>query len=139
MATFARQTPATAEGAIKMTQHVGFYQVISDNIVTLAQPTGDLDQNFSFKPPANAATDNPAILSFMVHITDAVNMKFRISLNGTNVVALNESGNFRSFVQEVVGGNLIQPGATNTLLCNIQSGSGSISFSDMVLWYNRNI
>src|SRR5262249_23295847 len=122
-----------------MTQHVGFYEVISDDIVTLAQPAGDPDRDFFFNPPANAATDNPAILSFMFRITKASNMQFNIYLNGTLVGKLNESGDFRSFYLEAIGANIIKPGSTNKLACKIQSGSGSISFSDMVLWYQRNI
>lgn len=122
-----------------MAQHVGFYEVIADNVVTLAQPVGDLDQTFTFTPPANTAIDNPAILSFMVNVTKAVGLQFRISLNGVNIVALNETGGFRSFVQEVVAGNLIKPGAANALLCTIAGGSGSVAFSDMVIAYQRNI
>jgi hypothetical protein len=66
-------------------------------------------------------------------------MKFSINLNGVNVVALNESGDFRGFIQESVGSNVIKPGATNTLDCRIEEGTGTIAFSDVVIWYQRNI
>jgi hypothetical protein len=48
-----------------MPEHVAFFGAIIDNIVTLTQPAGDLDQSFAFTSPANAATDTPPILSFV--------------------------------------------------------------------------
>jgi hypothetical protein len=128
-----------------MSQHVAIYEVLTDNAVRLGPlPFNDgPEKEFTFTPPANTATDNRAVLSFVVG-TDCVNLKFRITLNGnpTPIVALNEDGKKRFFVQEVVGAagnNLIRPGATNTLRCFIESGGGTISFSDMVIWYQRNI
>src|SRR5262245_59159223 len=102
-----------------MPQHVGFYEVITDGSVTLTQPNGDLDQSFTFTPPANAAIDNPAVLSFMLRVKKAVDLQLQMSLNGVLVVVLNEDGDYRGFVQEVVGKNLIKPGLANTLLCKI--------------------
>ena len=126
-----------------MSQHVAIYEMITDSIVRLGPlPFNDgPEKEFKFTPPSNTATDNAAVLSFMVN-TDSTNMKFRISLNGTVIVALNEDGKKRFFVQECVGGggnNLLKPGVTNTLKCLIESGGGTISFSDMVIWYQRNI
>ena len=71
-----------------MSQHVAFYQVLTDPGIELKQPQGDLDTALTFTPPPNAATDNPAILSFMVGFINANNLKFRINLNGNLVVAL---------------------------------------------------
>jgi hypothetical protein len=126
-----------------MAQHVGFYEVITDENKTVTteqigtQPP-DTDESFTFTPPANTATDNPAVLSFMVTVAGGVDMHFVISLNGTGMVFINEN-KFKGFWQEVLDASKIKPGMTNTLECKINSGKGTVTFSDMVIWYQRNI
>jgi hypothetical protein len=122
-----------------MSQHVAFYEVLTDPNIELKQPLGDLDTELTFTPPTNAATDNPAILSFMVGFINAKDLKFRINLNGNSAVKLNPENGTRvsSFCQEIVGA--IKPGLSNKLKCFIESGTGTVGFSDMVIWYQRNV
>ena len=125
-----------------MSQHVALYQVlITSEINPPLRAPGDLDKQskvISFTLPSNTATDNRPVLSFMVSISDADSLKFYIKLNGADPF-LYLNGNGSRFVQQTVEhGNLI-PGAVNTLTCYIESGSGQVAFSEMVLWYQRNI
>lgn len=121
-----------------MTQHVAFYEALQDEITTLPD-AGDTDKDIYFRPPLNTATDNRSILSFMASVQNAVNLQFRITLNDVDIVTRNENGNSRLFVQEVINSNLIKPDQQNKLTCKISSGSGKFSYSDMVIWYQRNI
>lgn len=125
-----------------MSQHVAFYEVFTNAYIELghdlAQPY-DFVHTFTFTPPANTATDNPAILNYMVVIDKAVDLRFRIKLNDHEFHALNQSGHSSGFIQEIVPSHLIKPGVVNKLECIIISGKGSISFSDMVIWYQRNV
>jgi hypothetical protein len=123
-----------------MSEHVAIYQVMSTSDTPLKAP-GALNEQFkeiSFTIPSDTATDNPPVLSFLVSISKAVNLKFFIRLNGAEpFLFLNDNGS--RFVQQVVEhGNLI-PGVVNTLRCAIESGSGNVAFSEMVLWFQRNI
>jgi hypothetical protein len=123
-----------------MSQHVAIYQVMSTSESVLQAP-GALEKQFkeiSFTVPSNTATDNPPVLSFLVSISKAVNLKFFIRLNGAEpFLFLTENGN--SFVQQVVEHGTLIPGVANTLRCAIESGSGNVAFSEMVLWFQRNI
>ena len=121
-----------------MAQHVALYEVLFDEGIELKQPQGDLDKEFTFTPPANTATDARSILNFMIGITNANNLKFRIALNGTVIAFINENGNrLGTFAQEVVP--VVRPGQSNTVKCYIESGTGSVRLADMVIWYQRNV
>jgi hypothetical protein len=125
-----------------MSQHVGFYEVITDQPYTLTTAQGSknsLVKPFSFTPPPNTATDNAAVLNFMLHVEDAKQMVFKIDVNGVSAVYLPENGSNRSFVQEVLNPNPLKPGQVNSLVCTLQSGTGTLSFSDMVIAYQRNV
>jgi hypothetical protein len=124
-----------------MSQHVAIYQVMSTSDTVLKAPPTELDPTFkeiSFTVPSDTATDNPPVLSFLFTISNSVNLKFSIVLNGTTrFLVLN--GNGSGFVQQVVKQGKLIPGAVNTLSCAIESGSGNVAFSEMVLWFQRNI
>lgn len=111
-----------------MTQHVAFYEALQDEITTLPD-AGDTDKDIYFTPPLNTVTDNRSILSFMASVQNAVDLQFRITLNGVDIVTRNENGNSRLFVQEVINSNLFKPNQENKLTCKISSGSGKFSYS----------
>jgi hypothetical protein len=123
-----------------MSQHVAIYQVMSTSDTPLQVPPIAKEPAFKeifFTVPSDTATDNAPVLSFLVTITNAVNLQFSIALNGARFLVLknNQSG----FVQQVVEHGKLIPGASNTLNCAIESGSGNVAFSEMVLWFQRNI
>jgi hypothetical protein len=124
-----------------MAQHVGFYEVLMNGIKTLGQP-GDPDHTLTFVPPANTATDNPGLFSFGVRFfnVDAVNgVRLKITLNNELIVHMFEKAPLRDFIQVVVPKNVIKPGVTNKVQCNVVEGTGSIDLQNPVVSYQRNI
>lgn len=113
------------------------YAVISDNGVVLPNSNGDIDRDFTFNAPdVNAGT--PSILAFLVN-PDAGDVTLRVTLNGTNILTQRFNGEPqpRSW-HEVIGQNILQD-SNNTLTLARIAGSGVVSVSDLVLFFQTNV
>ncbi len=84
------------------------------------------------------STDHSAVLSFMVTASGSGTKEFEVDINDTTDVFRSTSNSEARAVVEVVDKGLLQVGS-NTLQFRMESGSGSLTFSDVVLMYQRNI
>ena len=116
---------------------VADYRVIRDSSVTLTTG-GDIDKDFSFNLGTAVKHNQHVILQFFfVSGTNANNLSFRFSINGTNVRTINVTGNHFATVHEVAR-NVTKNNA-NDLKVQIVGGSGTVHISDIVLWVQRSV
>lgn len=116
---------------------VADYRVISDGGVTL-QTGGDIDRTFNFDLGAAVSHGQSAILQFFyVSSSNANNLSFRFSLNGTTVRTINVTGNHFATIHEVQSG--LTQDNINQLDIQIVGGTGSVTISDIVLFVQRTV
>lgn len=115
---------------------VADYVAITDGALNIA--TGaDIDKEVNFNLEPAVRLGQQSILQFFyVSSSNASNLTYRFSINGTEIRTINVTGNFFSTIHEVIGGGVLASG-TNTLKAEIVGGSGSVSLSDIVLWVQR--
>lgn len=116
------------------------YLVVADAPFTLPNNNDGINREFSFTLPDDTASSQ-SVLSYVVRPTSSntAGLNYTITLNGTQILsdATLEDPQRRA-VHEVMSGNDLNTGA-NTLVVERSSGSGSIQFSDIVVWFRRNI
>ena len=116
---------------------VADYRVISDGNVTI-QTSGDIDRSFTFDLGTGVQHNQPAVLqAFYVSGSNANNLSFRFSINGTAVRTINVNGNHFSTIHEVQSG--VTKNNQNELEVKIVGGSGSVTISDIVLFVQRSV
>lgn len=116
---------------------VADYRVISDSGVTL-QTGGGTHQTFGFDLGTAVKHNQPAILQFFyVSSSNASNLTFRLSLNGTPVRTINVTGNFFATIHEVQSG--LTKNNANQLEVGIVGGTGSVTITDIVLFVQRTV
>jgi len=114
---------------------VADYRVISDGGVTL-QTGGDIDHHFTFDLGTAVKHNQHAILQFfMVSASNANNLSFRFSVNGTAVRTINVTGNHFATIHEVQAN--ITKNNMNELEMRIVGGTGAVTISDIVLFVQR--
>jgi|ERR1041384_1669927 hypothetical protein len=111
---------------------VADYRVISDGGVTI-QTGGDIDHTFTFDLGTAVKHNQSQVLQwFYVSSSNANNLSYRISINGTAVRTINVTGNFFSTIHEICA-NVTHNGS-NECEIKIVGGSGSVTISDIVLF-----
>ncbi len=120
------------------------YKVLIDHAFTLS--AGET-YTLTFELPSDTAL--PAIagdgsapqrplIMFMVNPTNnADRLKCEITLNGVMALPTTFNDSVRRTMHESIGGDRFLPGAENSLEFNVVSGTGSVSFSDVVVWFQR--
>lgn len=84
------------------------------------------------------STDHSAVLAFMVTASGSGTKEFEVDINDkTDVFRQTSNSEARSMLEVVDKGLLIT--GQNTIQFRMENGSGSLTFSDVVLWYQRNI
>jgi hypothetical protein len=109
-----------------------------------AFPVGDSPITFVFALPLDTALNSNAILGFVVQSIQlgptATSQEFSIKLNTHPLMTLNVAkGTHSSFLKAFGsgGGNLL-PGP-NIMILTGSVTFGSVTLSDLVLWFQRNI
>ncbi len=116
------------------------YAIVNDDTFTLPNDNDGINKDFSFRLPDDTALVR-GVLSYVVRPTSSntVDLNYSIRLNGTEVASdVTMEDPQRRAVHEVVSGNNLRRG-DNRLVVERVSGSGSIQFSDIVVWHQRNI
>ncbi len=112
------------------------YTIVQDVPFTFPEaPTGDIDRELDFTTPA-VEVGQRSILTFKVDPDGDVT--YEISLNDTPISTRRLTEPAAVVLQEVIGSNILSTG-TNKLVVARTAGPGSVSFSDMVLWFQANI
>ena len=116
---------------------VADYRVIRDSAITL-QTGGAIDKDFSFNLGTAVKHNQHSVLQFFyVSASNANNLSFRFSINGTTVRTINVNGNHFATIHEVT--NNVTKDHVNELDVKIVGGSGRVDISDIVLWVQRSV
>jgi hypothetical protein len=84
------------------------------------------------------STDHSAVLTFMVTASGSGTKEFEVDINDETDVFRQTSNSEARAMLEVVDKGLLRVGS-NSIQFRMESGTGSLTFSDVVLWYQRNI
>jgi hypothetical protein len=116
------------------------YKVIRDTKFSL-RPGQERSFEFSiYRDTVGSGGSKRPVLSYFADPSgDARNLTYRIFLNGTEIANYSYSGGVGRGHQEVLSHGSINAGETNVLEFRVQSGEGSVGFSDVILWFQRNI
>jgi hypothetical protein len=112
------------------------YTIIQDTSLTLPKSNGDIDHEF----PAFSATDVSAgsrsILAFRVNPAGTVTLE--VNLNGTSLLTQTFDSDPQRSWHEVVEQNLLLE-TNNVLTVTRTAGPGSVTVSDIALFFQANI
>ena len=120
---------------------VADYRVIRDTTFTLGI---NKEESFSFQVPNDLVISQNAaraILNFKYDpSSNANNLRFEVNLNGQLVTSLSNIDNgLRRFESETFNSTILEVNGNNTLQFRVEASSGnasgSIGFSDIVVWY----
>ena len=121
-----------------MAHQVADYVVLRDSGKKL-QVGSDIDWQRDFDLPDAARLDQRMFLQwFYTTGTDANLLKYRWRINGTNIRTITNTGNHFGSLHEVLGGSNLKV-SDNTIEVAITGGSGSVTVSDVMLHFQRNI
>ena len=112
------------------------YQILRDDSFTL-NPDQDREFNFDLPNGVVLAGNQRPILTFLVKPNVAVGqMRFRVDVNDNPQVNESMGGDEKGGFWEAVNNNVARVGP-NTIQFRVLSGFGNVTFSDVVLWYQR--
>jgi hypothetical protein len=116
---------------------VADYVILSDAPVEL-KIGADIDKDFDFSLPANAHLGSRAILACILDPAKAEDLNVKLSINGKSVLDLElDTGVYRT-VHEVIQTDILKAGA-NTATFKLVSGKGTLTVSDIVLWFQCDV
>ena len=124
---------------VKMTT-LADYKVVRDTKFNLRSGQ---EESFELVLPGDLVrsgnSKRPMISFFADPSGDAQDLKCRIEVNGQRVVSYTYSGGVGRQHTEVLRHDQLNSGETNRIQFRVESGRGSVGFSDVVLWYQRNV
>ena len=112
------------------------YRILADGNFTLSAGQ-DFPFNFALPDGVILTGDQRPILAFLVRPNPAPGgtFQFRVDCNGSAQVTPTMGGDEKGGFWEVVNNNVAQVGQ-NTIQFRAVFGSGSVTFSDVVLWFH---
>ncbi|MCA9472498.1 MAG: hypothetical protein MRJ96_16750 [Nitrospirales bacterium] len=120
------------------------YKVLLDHSFTLSASES---HTLTFELPSDTALpaatgDGTAvqrpIIMFMADPTnDANGLNCEITINGDTAISTTFNEGVRRTMHESIGGNRFLTGKMNSLQFSVIDGTGSVSFSDVVVWFQR--
>ncbi len=120
------------------------YKVLIDHAFTLsASETHTLEFELPSDAALPAATGDgtapqrPLIMFTANPTNSASGLNCEIRINGDMAMSITFNEGVRRTLHESIGGNRFLPGAVNSLEFNVVDGTGSVSFSDVVVWFQR--
>ena len=127
-----------SEGRYNKMPAVADYSILADGQVSL-KIGGDIDHDFPFTLPNTTSLTSRAILSMQMEAEGPPNnLKWSFSINGTKIGGFTHSKDRFGVIQEIVAAGILAAGA-NTARVVVESGSGTLKVSDMVLQYQNNV
>ncbi len=108
------------------------YTVIQDTSVSLPKDNGDIDSDFKFSAPG-VDDGIRAVLMFRINPAPDPSVTLEMNLNGTSLLTTTFTTDpQRGWLEVVPSGVLLENGNILTLT---QTGDGSVSVSDLVIFY----
>jgi hypothetical protein len=123
-----------------MSTSLADYTVIRDTTFALSSGA---TRHFEFALPSDLVTAGNSKRPVLTHFCDpspnANDLRARIFVNDQLVSDYTYSGGVGRGRSEVLQRNNLRPGATNKMRFTVSDGQGSLDFSDVVLWFKREI
>lgn len=113
------------------------YVVLADGQTAL-KIGGDIDQTFNFTVPSNVNRNQQAVLTLQMEAENPSALKWKMDINGTDVMSFTHGQDRFCAIQEVFGGIHLNSGA-NTATVRVISGGGTLKVSDIVVHFQANI
>jgi hypothetical protein len=117
---------------------VADYTAIDTNGRTL-DANGELDETFVFRLPDRLDAESPSVLYYQIEPDTAVDLTYRVKLNGSTVSELPMVGSAIRSMHQIVSANVLQ---TNNLIeFEIVEGSvsGRITISNILLFWQNDL
>lgn len=114
------------------------YIALHDGSITLSR---DQEHTFEFNLPSNTSLgdgDTRFVLSFMIDPSGSTDKNYDIDVNDVRVNDFTVSHGEPRAVTEIINGSKFTVNGENTIQFRMESGTGSIAISDVVLWFQRN-
>jgi hypothetical protein len=101
------------------------------------------DREFAILVPDDAvrsgSSKRPVLAFFADPSGDASNLRASVSVNGNEIVNYRYSGGTGRGHWEVFGHDGLRVGERNEIRFSVTSGTGTMNFSDIILWLQRNV
>jgi hypothetical protein len=113
--------------------------VIHDASFTLAE---DGEMTFTFELPEEfhpGTSKQRPILAYMANPGSDVPLAYQIDINGQQAVNETFTRAGRRGVWEVLPGDILMTPGQNNIQFRLESGSSTITFRDVVLWFQRTV
>lgn len=114
---------------------VADYIIITDGSFTLGV---NQERTFTFSLSGTISNVAP-IIAFQVDPANNSNLSFAVEINDQQVYNATTSVTIRRGIWEVFGLNILDTNGNNTVQFRVESGTGTITFSDVILWYKRQV
>jgi hypothetical protein len=88
---------------------------------------------------SSGGSKRPILAFFADPSGNAKNLRCEIEINDQVVKTYRYSGGVGREHCEVLKHENLNAGATNTIQFRVESGDGSVGFSDVILWFQRNV
>jgi hypothetical protein len=112
------------------------YNVIKDGSFNLE---ANEDKTYTFNLPNDAKIERYSVLFYKLDpSSSASNLKYDIEINSTKVESGSLTGGVMRSKHEAVQANILTHGS-NSIQYEVKSGSGSVTFSDVILYYRRDV
>lgn len=101
------------------------------------------EQTYQFDVPGDivsaGGSKRPILAFFADPSGNAKNLRCEFEINDQVVKSYRYSGGVGRGHWEVLRHENLNAGATNTIQFRVESGEGSVGFSDVILWFQRNV
>lgn len=118
-----------------MARFLADYIVVADSGFTLKRG-GQEAREFTVDFPAGTIFDQSMVLQWWYFTNADADLKYRWTLDGTALRTSQLDGNFFGTYHEVIRADF---GLDHTLRAEAFSGSGGITLSDVVIWFQREV
>lgn len=126
---------------------VADYKVLLDHSFTVR--VGDPAHVITFELPTQTvlpaatgdgtAPQRPILMMMVNPSSDAAGLACLITINGVTALNVSFDSAVRRAMYETIGGNRFIANAPNTFEFTATAGTGSVSFSDIVVWFQRTL
>jgi hypothetical protein len=118
------------------------FTVIRRDPITPLDPTNDTHTD-TFTLPSDVDVQQPAILGLLVDTNAANNLRLRVLINDHPVESTAPyKGDVFHTIDEIIvpidaQHGTLKKGTSNTITYHLQSGTGTVACSDVVLWWRH--
>lgn len=96
----------------------------------------DIDRSLTKSLPSTPQSGEGAVVSWMVWRGGSGNVTYKVQVNGTEINTYTVTMADRVAVHEAISTDVIQFG-NNTITFTVTSGTGTLSFADVILFYRQ--